>query len=217
MKTEKVVFSFQHLLNSVDLHELGVMEDMIDVRRSFMNCKSIEGHMLYVDKAMQETMMFSEDKFLFHDTFFICPVFEELKGSLLESTCFYLLTHLDKSANIYINELSYHIVENKCLEIARNAVFHNFMKRTESGNNNEIWYTKAFGPGYYGMELSEGRKMYELLEGEKLGVMYQNELLIPMKSCIGVYFSFQGKDKVELSPCKYCVASKEQCTFCGGL
>ena len=218
MKVEKVIFPFVQLLNSVDLQSLHVTESTLDVRRNFTGERPLIGHMLYVGKDDIQRIHMSGDRVEFMGHTLTCSAWEKLDPSELESCCFYLLTHLEETSIPNIGMFSRHIIISQCFEITRRAIFHNFQKKTEyeREEGTSSWYTRAFGPGYFGMPMEDGRELYEILEGEKLGVKYRNGMLEPLKSCMGVFFSFRGKDKIDFNPCEYCKASKEQCEFCGG-
>ncbi len=75
--------------------------------------------------------------------------------------------------------------------------------------------SSAMGPGYYGMDISEGRQIFSLLRGETAGVrITQSGVLIPEKSCIGFFLQYNRKDVKMQRACRQCLGQKGGCQFC---
>ncbi len=73
----------------------------------------------------------------------------------------------------------------------------------------------SFGPGYYGMDLSQLQYFYKLLDADKIGVeLNGNSMMLPQKSCAGFFFSMSGDSKLPSDDCKSCLAEKAGCNFC---
>lgn len=80
-------------------------------------------------------------------------------------------------------------------------------------------FTPILGPGYYGIELTENRKLYDLLNGKELGIVLNDKnQFIPEDTICGFMIGMESmeaecKDIFE-NPCKYCQAAKKACGFC---
>lgn len=73
----------------------------------------------------------------------------------------------------------------------------------------------SFGPGFYGMELSEMENLAELIHIEEFGIEVKNSrILLPLKSCAGVYFKTTEKYIPINSECEICSGNSKGCTFC---
>jgi hypothetical protein len=112
--------------------------------------------------------------------------------------------------------MNYHFIQNTCVEQVRNLMMQNFksMTRNENPDRLDLHFSSGFGPGYYGMELKEGKSLHKLIRGERIGVTYQGEMMYPLKSAIGTAFSYAGTKAVKSKPCLYCKTRGRNCMFC---
>ena len=86
-------------------------------------------------------------------------------------------------------------------------------------NNQNVAHTQVLGPGYYGMALEENRKIYNLLNGEKMGIrLGSNNQYVPENTICGLVASFSSIEEdlknIFLHPCQYCLSSSRNCGFC---
>jgi len=75
--------------------------------------------------------------------------------------------------------------------------------------------SSEFGPGYFGMPVIQSKAFYELLKGEEIGVtIKESGLLIPQKSCTGLFFVLDDYE-LDIEPeCVSCLGSSSGCSFC---
>ena len=73
----------------------------------------------------------------------------------------------------------------------------------------------SFGPGFYGMDVSEMPKLASMLSFDKLDMEIRNSrILLPLKSCAGMYFAVND-DYVKLnSACESCRGNHKSCVLC---
>ena len=82
-------------------------------------------------------------------------------------------------------------------------------------NEEELWLTPEFGPGYFGMPVSETHKFYSILDGDEIGcVVKDSGLIIPQKSCTGLFFVLSGKELDVEPECLHCAGTGSGCAFC---
>lgn len=73
----------------------------------------------------------------------------------------------------------------------------------------------SFGPGFYGMDVNQVGKFFELLNGELIGVKARsNSLMLPLKSCSGFFVGVDDKTSLPASDCKSCRSEYKNCAFC---
>lgn len=85
----------------------------------------------------------------------------------------------------------------------------------ETCESPEITVLDSFGPGYYGMDVSQVGKFFKLLDGSKIGVKAKsNSLMLPLKSCSGFFVGVDDKTALPASDCKSCRAEYKNCAFC---
>ena len=78
--------------------------------------------------------------------------------------------------------------------------------------------SECFGPGYYGMAMEEGAKLYGVLDGKSVGVTLRTSgLLMPEKSCLGLALVYDRGDIKMPRSCETCLGTKGGCRFCGKL
>ncbi len=73
----------------------------------------------------------------------------------------------------------------------------------------------SFGPGFYGMDIRSMKEIKKLADGEKIGIgMSREGLLIPEKSCAGIYFSVTEDYAKLKDECGDCKGTEKSCAFC---
>lgn len=223
MKEELLQFSYDKLIHSADfsqnIRKYKIEVDLLEVRRYFMACKPIKGIMLYFngDDVRDGTLSIQGNQFVLSDTSLTCDAFQAYARYPVLSGMAYLITCGEEAKRSMEQvEMNYHFIQNICVDLVRNIMLQNFrtMTRQEQYEISDIYYSKAFGPGYYGMALQEGKNIHKLLKGDRLGVMYQGDMMCPLKSTIGVSFSYQADREVKMNPCLFCQAGQKDCMYC---
>ncbi len=78
-----------------------------------------------------------------------------------------------------------------------------------------LYASPAFGPGYYGMPMEEMHNIFKLLDGDKVGVgVTQSGLMLPPKSCAGFFILTTDPEKLPQNACHDCVGNKKGCMYC---
>lgn len=73
----------------------------------------------------------------------------------------------------------------------------------------------SFGPGFYGMDVSEMLKIAELIDLGEIGVELRNScILVPVKSCAGIYFDVDENYTKLKSECADCRGTHSNCKLC---
>lgn len=228
MKEDILQFSYEKLLPSVPFHKLKIDVDLLEVRKFFLRCSPIRGITLsFGMKDVEEgRIRIQDNQLIFNDTVLYCDIFQKFSFCQINTGVAYLVTCNTESPEEYgIGQLNYHFIQNSCLDLVRNIIMQNFRLFTheqlfqaqQGPVAEQVTFTKAFGPGYYGMQVKEGMKLHKLLQGERLGVRFEDGMMYPLKSAIGAAFSYKGEETVKLNPCDYCESNGEHCMFCGGL
>jgi len=74
---------------------------------------------------------------------------------------------------------------------------------------------EAFGPGFYGMDIDQLGKFFEILDGGKIGMEVREScLLLPLKSCAGFLIAVNDKSDLPDADCMNCRAGRKGCEFC---
>jgi hypothetical protein len=73
----------------------------------------------------------------------------------------------------------------------------------------------AFGPGYYGMDVAEMRRLARVLDFGKIGAaVLENGMIRPPKSCAGIFFVVRDATRMPAVACRDCIGDKAGCAFC---
>lgn len=224
MKEEILNFSYEKLFQTAELYEsirkLNIDVDLLKVRRFFAACKPIRGMLLYFDEEDVESglVKIEDNRLVFSDVSLTCDVLEKYAKCELKSAMVYLITCSPESyEDNKAGELNFYFIQNACMDLVRNILTQNFRKltRDQIGESETVWFSRGFGPGYFGMPIEEGKKMLELVHGEQIGVCYKGDMMEPLKSTIGAMVSYQAEQPIKVSPCEYCMADNKNCIFCG--
>lgn len=108
--------------------------------------------------------------------------------------------------------------ETACIDAARD-------KLREYLSNNVPWdfalgekdffISSSFGPGYYGMDIADVSKFFELLDGDKIGIkLNQYGVMVPAKSNVGFFLVMKKEIKIPKDNCGDCLGNDKGCIFC---
>ncbi len=88
-------------------------------------------------------------------------------------------------------------------------------EKETAGDEGKVFVTDSFGPGYYGMDLSQVEKFFELLDHGAIGVSLNSSVcMLPIKSCTG-FFVTMDEDAGRFSDdCRSCLSRDKGCSFC---
>ncbi|SET56565.1 hypothetical protein [[Clostridium] polysaccharolyticum] len=224
MRKEILRFSYEKLFQSTDfwkqIKQLNINVDFLEARRFFATCRPIRGMMLsYERKDVEQGLVrIQENQIILSDVSLTCDVLKEFASFPIKSAMAYLIScSPDSYENYGAGELNYHFIQNACMDRVRNLMMQNFRMfvKKEYETEDSICFSKGVGPGYFGMPMTEGKKIYTLLHGEEIDVFYKGEMMYPLKSTIGAMFSYKAEEPLKLDPCAYCQAAAKDCRYCG--
>ena len=73
----------------------------------------------------------------------------------------------------------------------------------------------SFGPGFYGMDVSEMGSLTSLLNLDELDIEIRNSrIMLPLKSCAGFYFSVDERYRKLDQACENCLGTHRSCKLC---
>jgi hypothetical protein len=144
-----------------------------------------------------------------------CGVFEQIPRETIKGAFVYLLTigETDIEAEDYIMTEIYHdIWGTSYVESALEVLCRDCL---ESQLEADLYLSESLGPGYYGMAMDEGKKLFALLGDETAGITQKaSGLLLPEKSCMGLLLVYDRPGiKLPLA-CENCLGVHGGCQFC---
>jgi len=140
---------------------------------------------------------------------FTCAAFEQIDPVLIKGAYLYALTagEYDFKEETIVNRLYADFWGTAFTDAARILVSR------ELGKNDQV--SDNFGPGFFGMNTDEMIKVDKLLDFKSIGVEFRNnKVMVPVKSCAGLFFSVTaGYEKLH-SACRDCIGSVQNCKLC---
>lgn len=158
------------------------------------------------------------------DVVFFCNAFEQLNKDSIQKIYVYLFTSGSYELNdedSVIDQLYADIwgtaYTDAGLEVLKNFLKDDYDKssRSNGGGTGKATILDPFGPGFYGMDVDQIGKFFEVLDGGMIGVKARtNSLMLPLKSCAGFYVVVDDDTKLPPSDCKSCYADHRGCEYC---
>lgn len=79
----------------------------------------------------------------------------------------------------------------------------------------DLFLSDAFGPGFYGMEMSQANDLFRVMGAESIGMQVKESgLMLPQKSCSGFYFIVTDPGNLPHPDCRGCIGNAMSCSFC---
>jgi hypothetical protein len=153
------------------------------------------------------------------DVVFVCNAFEQINRDSIEKIYAYIFTSGSYKLNDedpVIDQLYADIwgtaYTDAGLEVLKNHLKADFDRDHSDG---QTVILDPFGPGFYGMDVDQVGKFFEVLDGGKIGVEARtNSLMLPLKSCAGFFVIVNDGTKLPASDCKSCHADHRGCEYC---
>lgn len=161
------------------------------------------------------------------NTVFTCNAFEQLNPESIRKVYLYIFTSGSYDLNDkdpVIDQLYADIwgtaYTDAGLEVLRQHLKNDFDNTNcpcdaDRDTDKKTSILDPFGPGFYGMDVDQVGKFFEVLDGEKIGVRARtNSLMLPLKSCAGFYVVVDDGSKLPRADCKSCRADHKGCEYC---
>lgn len=171
------------------------VNDRVEIRGAYVFCDDVklEGNTAVIGGQM-----------------FKCPAFEQIDPKIVKGAYIYVLSAGDFSLpeeNI-IDQLFADIWGTAFTDAARLIL----KKRLED----KAELSDSFGPGFYGMDVSDMFKVSQLIDFKTLDIeLKDSRVMVPLKSCAGMYFAVSDEYKKMKSGCLECRGTYSSCKLCG--
>ncbi len=186
-----------------------VMNIAESVRKKVMSDIEIKGNVLLTEKQKIEYEIMEVEDYMFSSPYFI-----RIPNEIIEGTFFYLFM-IENRTEKKLNRLN--SLESVFADLWGTAyidavveLLQKKLKRTFCGK----FLSENFGPGYFGMPITDSKKYFDLLDGKTLGInLHENGILSPEKSCTGFFF-ITNKEIGRNASCKKCIGNRRNCNLC---
>lgn len=149
-----------------------------------------------------------------------CNYFEQIPKETVEGIYFYMLSvgecHFSSEENImdflYADIWGSSYVDAG-IDLLKAELIADMKERL--GNNQELYLSEEFGPGYFGMPVIESKKFFQILDGDSIDVWVKDSgLMIPQKTCAGLYIVLNTPEVKAEPECLRCHGNTAGCKFC---
>ena len=162
---------------------------------------------------------FVDDKIAIDGIELTCNYFAQIPQKAVKGVYLYMLTagecHFSSEENI-MDFLYADIWGTNYVDAGVHVLTEEFIKKDMvSRFDGDAYLSEQFGPGYFGMPVIETKKFFQVMDADTIGVWVKDSgLMIPQKSCAGLYLVYDRDDiKAELS-CMKCYGNAKGCQFC---
>lgn len=89
-----------------------------------------------------------------------------------------------------------------------------FKKRLQRIYGGQVFLSEPFGPGYYGIDITQTKGIFRLLDAAEIGLsLTETGMMLPEKSCSGFYVITNQPAALPEDCCEHCL-SPHSCSFC---
>ncbi len=138
-----------------------------------------------------------------------CPAFEKIRPEAVEAVAVYALTAGDyevTGADFF--EQCYADLWGTAFAEAAFRVWRDKLSKQHT-------LSDCFGPGYFGMDVSELDQIAALADSLSIGLhVTEAHVILPQKSCMGLFFRVNQQYKPLATACRYCSGNKNACRLC---
>ena len=154
--------------------------------------------------------------FYFQDVRISCNAFERLNHDNVIGAYFYLLTAGDMQMDSeHIVDQLYSDIWGTSLVDAAQGKIRDYISSVESAKDESGILSAPFGPGYYGMELSQTAEFFQIIDAALVKVaLSPGGMMLPQKSVTGLYLSVKDGDQLPPASCESCIGGISGCAFC---
>lgn len=158
--------------------------------------------------------VFKDHKIVVNGAEIFCNFFEQIPDEAVVGIYFYIITagECNFSSEENIMDFLYADIWGTSYVDAGVELLE---KKLKEDLDKDKYLSVCFGPGYFGMPVIETKNFFEILDGDEIGVKVKDSgLMIPQKTCSGLYLVLNNNDIVFEKDCMKCHGNKSGCQFC---
>ena len=202
--------------NEIDKHEK-ILSLGMDARS-----QGVEGIRIKAVISSHGAEVFHNHKVIVDGIKFNCSAFEQIEQNCVKKVYAYVLTVGEcnyREKDDIVKQVFCDIWGTAYTDSARDLLEEWIRKDLEQeflGQfGQDIYLSDAFGPGFYGMEVSQSKDLCQILNAERIGIQVKESgIMLPLKSCTGLYFVVTDSRNLPHPNCRECVGNYMGCSFC---
>ncbi|HZK02755.1 MAG TPA: hypothetical protein VFC96_07830 [Anaerovoracaceae bacterium] len=166
--------------------------------------------------------VFSNRKIVYEGNEIYCEAFNRIPKENVKKVYLYIITagectfdpddaiikqlYADIWGTVYVD------VGRDLLERVIEVDAENSLRDTPGGGG---FLSTPISPGFFGMRTEESKNINAILSGEEIGISVRdNGIMLPLKTCSGLYLVVDDPDEMPEPECKDCIGSAGGCSLC---
>lgn len=153
-------------------------------------------------------------KILLDGELFTCDALSQIPAEEIERIYIYLLTvgELTLSDASVLNRVYYDIWQNSYIDVGQETL-RQYLQGLSC--NADKFVSDNFGPGYFGMDISQLEQFFAILEGEKICIkLLDSGFMSPSKTYAGFFLVTNSRQDFVGNDCEHCMSSGKTCMYC---
>jgi len=145
---------------------------------------------------------------------FTCNALAQIPTEEIEGIYIYLLTvgELNLSEASMLNQIYYDMWQNAYMD-AGQEILRQYLQGLSCNTDRNV--SDNFGPGFFGMNISQLEQFFAILDGEKISLkLLDSGFMSPSKSYAGFFLVTNSKQNFVGNDCKNCLSSGKTCMYC---
>ncbi|MDO0822099.1 vitamin B12 dependent methionine synthase [Desulfosporosinus nitroreducens] len=151
---------------------------------------------------------------LLNGKLFTCNALAQIPTEEIERIYIYLLTvgELNLSEASILNQVYYDMWQNAYMD-AGQEILRQYLQGLSC--NTDRYVSDNFGPGFFGMDISQLEQFFAILDGEKISLkLLDSGFMSPTKSYAGFFLVTNSKQNFVGNDCENCLSSGKTCMYC---
>lgn len=145
---------------------------------------------------------------------FTCKALSKIPQEEIKKVYIYLLTagEPDYEETSILNEVYYDMWQTAYV-YAGKEILKQYLQKLSHCENEYI--SDSFGPGFYGMDVSQLKQFFAILDGEKIQIrLLENGFMLPVKSYAGFFVITDSPQNLPDKDCENCLSGGKTCMYC---
>lgn len=211
-RAEQYFFKYSGLDISKEKHECMYKEAII-VRE-----KGLKGINLSALVAFFGPGAYRNNKIIFEKNEIKCEAFGQISGTNVLGIYFYLITAGEcacGSEEAITDRLYADIWGTAYVDAGRDFLEDTIKNDVEKRMKKRGHLSIPISPGFFGMETGESKTINAILSGEEIGISVKDSgVMLPLKSCSGLYFVVRDPTEMPSPECRDCIGNPGGCRLC---
>ncbi len=149
----------------------------------------------------------------------VCRAFSQIPEGVVQGVYAFVVTAgecLCEEEDSITAQLFAHNWGTAYVDVARDMLTRIFsVDARRSFPDSEGQLSAYFGPGFYGIPMEENQRLCRWLSSETIGVSTrENGLMLPLKSCSGLYLAASDLSAMPRESCEVCTGNPGGCAYC---